>query len=117
MKHPAACVLAASLFAAALGAGCADSQEPPPPDEQTRLAGAYAELTLLSESARLGKMPDTTRPYQAQADSILGFYDFTKEEFEAAFREVSMDPDRSRQLFDSASAHIQRRRTTGAAPR
>ena len=117
MKHPATLTLAVAVFVAALHAGCADSQEAVPSDELTRLARAYAELTVLSESARLGKITDTTRSYQEQADSILGRYAFTKEEFEAAFRDASLDPARSKALFDSASAFVKSRRDTGAAGR
>lgn len=109
--------LAVAFLAAAFGAGCADSQESVPRDGQTRLARAYADLTILSESARLGKVADTTRAYQEQADSILRRYSFTKEEFEAEFRDASTDPARSRALFDSASAYIQSRRDAGAARR
>lgn len=117
MKHPSVLTLAAAFFVAVLLAGCADSQDAVPSDEQTRLARAYAELTFLSESARLGKITDTTRSYQAQADSVLRRYAFTKDEFEDAFRNASLDPDRSKALFDSATAYIRSRRDTSAAGR
>lgn len=108
-------MLAAALLVEALLAGCGDSQKTVPGDERARLARAYADLSVLSESARLGKLADTTRSYQEQADSILRRYAFTREEFESAFRDASLDPARSRALFDSASAHVNSPRDTTAA--
>jgi len=117
MSHPATLTLATAFFAALLYAGCADSQDASADREQTRLARAYADLTVLSESARLGKLADTTRSYREQADSILRCYAFTQQEFEDAFRDASLDPARSKALFDSASAFVTRRRDTLAPVR
>ena len=98
----------ASVFGlATLLSACSGSQEPAATDEEFRVAQAYADLTLLSESARLGKMADTTRTYELQTDSVLQVYGLKKEEFERAFQRLANDPERSRLLFDLASKRIQ----------
>jgi len=117
MSRPSTLTLAIAALVAALLGSCGDPQDSAQGSDQTRLARAYADLAVLSESARLGKIADTTRPYQEQADSILRRYDFTKEEFEREFRDATLDPARSRAFFDSASVYVNARRDTTAARR
>ena len=90
-----------------LVSACSGPDDQVSPDEQTRIAHAYAELTLLNESARLGKLIDTTRAYELQADSVLRLYGLSKGEFEEEFRRLADDAERARVLFDLASQRIQ----------
>ena len=97
-------LIVAAVF---LFVSCAQQEEYPLLESEERVAFAYAELTLLSESARLGMLGDTSRAYAAQADSILQSYGMTREEFERQFQLLADDPERSSLLFESASKRIQ----------
>lgn len=85
---------------------CSETEDPVATIDEGRVADAYADLTMLSESVRLGMPRDTTRPYQAQVDSVLESYGMTREEFEEDFHRLADDPTRSRLLFELASKRI-----------
>lgn len=87
--------------------GCAQREEDPPLEAEERVALAYAELTHLSESARLGMLADSGSSYAAKSDSILRKYGLTREQFEQQFHRLAEDPERSSLLFESASKRIQ----------
>ncbi len=88
-------------------AACNGTDKPSATAQEERVAHAYAELTLLSESSRLGMPSDTTRSYQDQADSILLRYDMDRQAFESDFRRFSDDPERSALLFRMSREHLQ----------
>jgi hypothetical protein len=118
--HHRALVAAIGITTLTMTFSCAGPDEPVATDEERRIGEAYADLVILSESARLGKMSDTTRPYEHQADSILSIYGLTREEFETTFHRTALDPERSRLIFNIAIQRIRARPThtdSSAPPR
>jgi hypothetical protein len=100
-------LITSSIAMALLVSSCGDAETQTPTEQEERIARAYAELTLLSESARLGMLADSSRTYDAQVDSVLRSFDLRREDFEADFRRFADDPERSTLLFTIASGHIQ----------
>lgn len=86
---------------------CSEREDPVATIDEGRVADAYADLTVLSESVRLGMPMDTTRTYEVQVDSVLGLYGMTRMEFEEDFHRLADDPTRSRLLFELATKRIQ----------
>jgi hypothetical protein len=100
-------LITSSIAMALLASSCGGAETQTPTEQEERIARAYAELTLLSESARLGMLADSSRTYEAQVDSVLRSFDLRREDFEADFRRFADDPERSALLFTIASGHIQ----------